>query len=97
MKEFKIYTAGEFVKTENKLEVVNPFTKKTFAKTYLAGKTELEKCIKEAKSVEKELKDMPSHKRYQILMQISEGLKKNRKELAETLVKQSGKPLKYSY
>jgi len=97
MKEFKIYTAGDFVKTENELEVINPYTEKTFAKTYLAGKTELEKSIKEAKSVEEELKNMPSHKRYQILMQISEGLKENRKELAETLAKQSGKPLKYSY
>ena len=97
MKEFKVYTAGQFVKTDNELEVINPYTKKAFAKTYKAGKTELDQCIEKAKSVEEELKNMPSHKRYKILMQISEGLKENRKELAETLAKQSGKPLKYSY
>jgi glyceraldehyde-3-phosphate dehydrogenase (NADP+) len=97
MKEFKVYIAGQFVKTDNELEVINPYTKKAFAKTYKAGKTELDQCIEKAKSVEEELKNMPSHKRYKILMQISEGLKDKRKELAETLAKQSGKPLKYSY
>ena len=97
MKEFKIYTAGEFVKTENELNVTNPYTKKAFAKTYLAGKSELDKCIAQGKAAEKVMKNMPSHQRYKILMQISEGLQQKRKELAEILAKQSGKPLKYSY
>jgi len=97
MKEFKIYTAGKFIKTENELKVTNPYTKKAFAKTYLAGKSELDNCISRGKAAEKVMKNMPSHQRYKILMQISEGLQHKRKELAETLAKQSGKPIKYSY
>lgn len=96
MKTYNIYKAGTFAETDKALEVINPYTQKAFAKTYLAGKAELEESIEKAKGVEEELKNMPSHKRYSILMQISEGLRVNRKELAKTLALQSGKPLKYS-
>jgi glyceraldehyde-3-phosphate dehydrogenase (NADP+) len=96
MKEFKIYKAGEFTTTDKPLEVTNPYTKSVFAKTYLAGKKELDEAIEKAKKVEEQMRNLPSHKRYAILMQVSEGLKAKRRELAETLAMQSGKPMKYS-
>ncbi len=96
MKEYKIYKAGEFVTTDNSLEVINPYTKSTFAKTYLAGNKELDESIEKAKEVEEEMRNLPAHKRYAILMQVSENLKAKRRELAETLAMQSGKPMKYS-
>jgi len=96
MKVYKIYKAGAFSTTSNELVVYNPYNQSAFAKTYLAGNTDLNECIVEAKNVEEEMKNLPSHKRYNILMQISKGIKDNRKDMAETLAKQSGKPMKYS-
>jgi glyceraldehyde-3-phosphate dehydrogenase (NADP+) len=96
MKTYKIYQAGEFVTTNQTLEVENPYTQKVFAQTYLAGKDELERSIKKAKEVEEEMKNLPVYKKYEILMQIAQKIKERKNELAETLVKQAGKPWKYS-
>ena len=96
MKTYKIYQAGKFIQTDSELEVTNPYTGEVFAKTYLAGAGELEKAITQAKEAEQVMKKLPSHKRYAILMEISEGLKNNHERLAQTLAMQSGKPLKYA-
>jgi hypothetical protein len=42
MEDYKIYVAGKIIETVSPLEVVNPFTQKVFAKTFLAGKNEIE-------------------------------------------------------
>jgi len=96
MKTYKIYQAGSFIQTNTELEVTNPYTGEVFAKTYLAGAGELEQAIAQAKQAEQAMKELPAHKRYAILMEISEGLRKNRERLAETLAMQSGKPMKYA-
>ncbi|MFO8236467.1 MAG: aldehyde dehydrogenase family protein [Bacteroidales bacterium] len=97
MEEYKIYKAGEFVKTDKELEVNNPYDGSAFAKTYLAGKRELDESIELAKNAENTIKNLPSHKRYEILMVISEGIKEQRDKLAKTLAMQAGKPLKYAF
>lgn len=96
MQHYKIYIGGEFAETANTLEVVNPFTQKTFATTYLAGAEELETAIKKAQSVKDELKDLPSYKRYEILLQIANELKSSREQLALVLCRESAKPMRYA-
>ena len=44
MNDYKLYIAGKFVKTEQKLVVTNPFDNSVVGETYLAGKNELEKA-----------------------------------------------------
>jgi acyl-CoA reductase-like NAD-dependent aldehyde dehydrogenase len=96
MLHYKIYAGGAFVETATKLDVVNPFTKETFASTFLAGKEELEMAIQKAEAVRMELRKMPSYKRYEIIMQIADEIKKNRIHLAEILSQESAKPMKYA-
>jgi len=96
MESYKLYLAGKFTTTDVVLTVQNPYDKKVFASTYLAGKNELEEAIKKGVSVEKELKEMPVYKRYEILMQISNGLLQDKKRLALVLAKESGKPMRYA-
>jgi glyceraldehyde-3-phosphate dehydrogenase (NADP+) len=96
MEEYKIYLAGDFVATDNALEVHNPYYEKAFAKTYLAGKEELEKAIVSAEKVTKTMRDLPSFERYEILMQIAQGLKDNLNEIAQILSDESGKPMRYA-
>ena len=59
MKEYKIYIGGEFIETSTELMVSNLFSGKNFAKTWLAGNTELEKAIEIGKKAQKDLRSLP--------------------------------------
>jgi acyl-CoA reductase-like NAD-dependent aldehyde dehydrogenase len=96
MDSFPIFCAGKFIETGNALDVINPYTGKSFARTWLAGNTELDEAINEAVKVQQVLKDLPSYMRYEILVYIKEGLIKLRQEFAELLSLESGKPIRYA-
>lgn len=96
MQTYKIYIAGEFIETNTKLEVRNPYNQTIVDTTFLAGDKELEIAIKKGVAAEKEMKEMPSYRRYEILMQISDELKKEKQRLALLLSQESGKPLRYA-
>ena len=96
MNTYKIYVAGEFCTTDTKLEVINPYNNKLVVTTFLAGKNELEKAIEKGLSVEKEMKELPVYKRYAILMEVSDAIKKDRVRLADIIAQEAGKPLVYA-
>lgn len=96
MQEYKLYLAGKFVRTNTEIEVQNPYKEIAFAKTFLAGEDELEIAIKAAQKVEKTMRDLPSFQRYEILMQIAQGLREQLNEIALILSKESGKPIRYA-
>jgi len=92
----KIYIAGEFVSTKQKLEVLNPYDNTIVGLTYIAGKEEFELAISKALSVRKEMQNLASHKKYTVLMNIANAIKSKKEELALILAKEAGKPLKYA-
>jgi len=96
MDTFPIYCAGKFLETTQTHEVMNPFSGKAFARTWLAGTNELEEAITKAVSSRGIMRDMPSYQRYEILTQIKEGLQKQRQEFAELISLESGKPIRYA-
>ncbi|RLD41828.1 MAG: aldehyde dehydrogenase [Bacteroidetes bacterium] len=96
MKKYKIYCGGEFIETPNSLEVVNPFTNESFAETYYASSDDLEKAIIKAQEVQKEMQNLPSYKKYEALMYISNTLKERLDYFAEILALESGKPMRYA-
>ncbi len=96
MNDYKLYIAGEFVKTDQRLVVTNPFDNSVVGETYLAGKEELENAIDKALEVKSIMRDLPSYKKYKILNDIAEGIKEKKDELTLVLAKEAGKPLKYA-
>ena len=96
MKEYKIYAAGEFVTTPDKIGVYNPYDKSLIAETYLADKKVLETAILKALSVEKEMAMLPAFQRYDILMQVAEEMKSKKEYLSKILAAEAAKPLKYA-
>jgi len=96
MNEYLLYAGGEFINSVNKLEVIEPFTDKVFAYTYLADNNILEKAILKAQSIEQEMKEMPSYKKYSILMDIAHQLKDKERQIAGVLAREAAKPLKYA-
>ncbi|PLX04475.1 MAG: aldehyde dehydrogenase [Marinilabiliales bacterium] len=93
----KIYVAGEFVSTEKKLDVINPFDNSKVSSTFIAGAEELEKAILSAQKASAIMKEMPAYKKYEILMQIAVDINIEKLHLADILAKEAGKPLKYAY
>ncbi|MCX6258909.1 MAG: aldehyde dehydrogenase family protein [Bacteroidia bacterium] len=96
MKNYNIYSAGNFTTTKVSLNICNSYNNEVFATTYLAGKNELEDSIKAALSVKEELKQMPLYQRYNILFQIAEEIKGKRATLATVLSQEACKPVKYA-
>lgn len=96
MNEYLFYLAGKFTKSDNPLEVINPYTGKVFAVTYNASAEQLEEAIVKGLAVREELKHLPSYKRFEVLRYISEQVILKRKHLAEVLCLESAKPIKYA-
>lgn len=96
MNDYKLYIAGKFIKTDQKLVVTNPFDNSVVGETYLAGKYELEKAIDKALEVKDIMRDLPSYQKYKILNEIAERINEKKNELALILSKEAGKPLKYA-
>ncbi len=96
MQYFDIYVGGKFTKTDNIIEVLNPFDNSIVGKTYLAGKNELEDSLLRAKKVKEEMKYLPVYKKYKILNEIASQLKDKKEEFAEIIATEACKPMKYA-
>ena len=96
MERFEIYCGGKFISTSSTLDVVNPFSGKIFAQTFLAGENELELAIVAAQKVCKEMRDLPSYKKFNILREIADAITKDRERLALLLCRESAKPMRYA-
>lgn len=94
--EYKIYCAGNFQSTDNKLSVFCPHNNNLIAETYLAGREELECAIKKGVESEELMRNFPVYERFYALRKISEEIRRNRKKLAGILCLEAGKPLKYA-
>jgi len=81
MEEFKIYLSGKFITSNTEIEVINPYTNKAFARTWLCDESIIEQAIQDAENVISELAKMPVYKRYNILMLIASELEAQKKKL----------------
>ncbi|MES2836126.1 MAG: aldehyde dehydrogenase family protein [Bacteroidota bacterium] len=96
MKNYEIYCGGKFVTSNQKLETKNPFCNEVFATTYLASTEQLNNAIEAATSVQKQLAQLSSYERADILMQIANDLFLQRDYFASILSQESAKPIKYA-
>lgn len=94
MKAFPIYCGGEFITTGTKLPVTCSFDDNVFAETYIAGVKELEMAIEKGLAVKKQMAEMPSYKKYEALLQISNELQRRKPEIAAVLAQEACKPIK---
>lgn len=96
MDEYLIYAGGSFIRTENRLEVSCSFDNSVFAYTYLAGKKDVEHSILMAQKASEELRRMPSYRLEQILNEIAQTIKADRRRLAKVLALEACKPIVYA-
>jgi acyl-CoA reductase-like NAD-dependent aldehyde dehydrogenase len=91
-----IYLQGVFKTSTETISVINPHTGTEIEKVYTADKEMLEKAIAFAWTLKKETSLLTSEKRSQALLFIADEIKKQRKEFAELISLESGKPMRYA-
>ncbi len=96
METYKIYYGGQFVETDQVLEVKSPFSKKTIAKTFLASEQDLNKAIDAALAIEKQMAELPTYVRYQALMHIASRIREKKEHFAHIIASEAAKPYRYA-
>ena len=89
----KFLLAGEWVSSSNKVEIRNPFTGAKVEDVCFAGRKEVEQAIASAVASFPETKKLPSHVRSSTCRHVSDRIKESRRELAELICSESGKPI----
>lgn len=93
-KEYGYLINNQWLKSENKREILNPFNDEIVATINIPNLEEAKESVDFAQKASEKFKDMPSYERSNILKKIVDGIDKRKDEFAETLVKEGGKPLK---
>lgn len=96
MLDFKVYIGGIFQPTPHIHEVHNSYNGHAIGSTYLCSAKELEQAVVAAEACQKQLAQMPSHKKYKILTQIAFELEQAQNEIAEVLSQEACKPINYA-
>lgn len=91
-----IYLAGEWKRTKNVKDIVDPWNGKVVAKVCFATPKEVERAIAIASSSFKTVSRTPAHIRSESLCKIADGLSKRKEELANSIVSENGKPYRDS-
>ena len=89
----KFLVAGELRSSDELLAVTNPYSGKKIDDVCLAGPKDVEDAIASAESSFSQTKKLPTHVRSSICRHVSSRIKENRRELAELICQESGKPI----
>ncbi|QTM98519.1 aldehyde dehydrogenase family protein [Sediminibacillus dalangtanensis] len=91
--QYKLYINGQWVETDATQDVLDKYSQNTYATVYKAGEKQVGQAISSAESAFQNHSLSP-YERYEILKKVSELLAENKDELAQTITKEAGKPLK---
>ncbi len=93
-KREKILVAGEWITTENSLEVRSPYDSALVGTTCLGAAEEFARAAGAATEAFKEMRSWSGHKRAALLSSIADGITANAEKLSATIVSEAGKPVK---
>ncbi len=87
---------NEWVKTYKSIKVKNPYDGKTLAKVYLADGDFLDMAVDSAYKGFQISKKLSGFDRYELLSKVAEGIKNRQDDLIETIMRESGKPIRFA-
>ena len=91
----KIYLAGQWVDSPDRLEVANPADPANPAgATYNATEAQYEEAVTAAVAAFEQTRVLPAYERGRALREISAGIKARREELGRTISLEAGKPIR---
>ena len=86
----------EWRETAQTIPVTNPYNQEVFAEVSLAGVAEIDGAIECAVQAFEKTRTLPTYLRSRICSQIARGIEDKSEEFAETIARESGKPLIYA-
>ncbi|MCL4257170.1 MAG: aldehyde dehydrogenase family protein [Anaerolineales bacterium] len=92
--EYGALLNGQWVKTGDAIEVRSPYNDALVAIVHRAGPKEIEQAIADATRVFEVTRKLPSWKKADVLMKVSEGILARREDLARTIALEAGKPIR---
>ena len=95
-KEYRFLVDGNWYQSPEKLVIKNPYNDEPVGVIHRAQENDVNKAIESAHNAFQKMKHLSSHERAQILHNIVNGLKKRTDDIIETMVKESGKPIKFA-
>lgn len=96
VKKYKYLVGGGWKGAGEAFEVRNPFDDSIVGIIYKPTKDDIEEAARLSVEGFEQTRNLPAYKRAEILANIKNGIEKRKRELAETITLESGKPLKYS-
>jgi len=97
MKEvYPLIIGGRPVETDDLMEVINPYDGSTIARVCRADERTANMAVETADKARGVIACLPSHRRAQILDEISSGISQRREELARLISLECGKPIRDS-
>lgn len=92
-KEYNFLAGGKWRKSQEKLQIKNPYSQETFASVFLPTAEDIGRSIEGAQHSFKETKKLPSHVRSQICHRVADLISKRKDELVNVLSREAGKPI----
>ncbi|HRN50493.1 MAG TPA: aldehyde dehydrogenase family protein [Anaerolineales bacterium] len=92
--EYGALLNGQWVKTGDAIEVRSPYNDALVAVVHRAGPKEIEQAIADATRAFQATRKLPSWKKADVLMKVSEGILARREDLARTIALEAGKPIR---
>ncbi|HFB68644.1 MAG TPA: aldehyde dehydrogenase family protein [Calditrichae bacterium] len=93
---YKPFIHNTFTETGNTFEVKNPFTGEPIAIVHRADSNVLDEAVRSAEQGFEEMRRLSSYDRSQILHKIVEGIREREEAFIETIVQESGKPIRFA-
>jgi acyl-CoA reductase-like NAD-dependent aldehyde dehydrogenase len=89
-----LFINGKSVMKERTYPLYSPYSGDIIANISMAGEEDVKEAIAGAHEAFKTMKEMPAHKRADILFRVAQILRERKEELAHILVKEAGKPIR---
>jgi len=91
-----LFIDGRSVQTEEWSKVTNPHDGSVVGEAVVAGWKEADQAVRSALSAFEQNRKLSRTDRRRILLNIADGLRKHRRRLAELVVRETGKPLRFA-
>ena len=93
-KTYPIFLAGEWVTSDEPVEIVNPYDGSVVGVTYNASPAQLDQAIAAAEAAFRVTRVMPTFERAALLERIAAGLTARRDEVVRMIALEAGKPIR---
>lgn len=92
----QLLVGGRWENPPGRLPVTNPFTGETLCDVPLGDTATIESALAAAHAAFPTVRDLPGHRRAEILERVVAGIEQRRTEFADTIVAESGKPITFA-